>query len=466
MEDTSINTMSNCLASENDKEGKKMSSEKLASSSGSVSDDDDDNEKNKQEKKEHGQKQEESDKEDDESEKSYETDDFVDALPEQEGTPHPTEDQLQGNDHSESTEEMSEEDKEMSSDETVENEREPSVRALSGLLDHKLGVHEKESSVIHVEIEQLPPLPPSPIPPAVHDSAQEVGHDSVQEKAISRRASQPAQENKIPDRVQLIPEAEKNSLNNEPIFDNTISSSPAGLEEGLSQTPPHEDNAGESAKNLRQTRSQMNDSAEPSPSSDRRIQRGDSSSSSSSSSSLQTPSTDSGINNNGITETEGIENSEIRENDGSPNLVIRTDSMQSLFKSIKLSPSMVSPPIDVGKNGDALFMKLEKEMKKSMRESAGRHLCKPSAQSNSRSAYRPPEKFITMEEILGDQSPLDLSDSPKSMTDVRREAFQTMSDEQKKTFRWLSVIEELVETEETYTRDLFILCTVSCVVFN
>ncbi|EIE77360.1 hypothetical protein RO3G_02064 [Rhizopus delemar RA 99-880] len=437
-----------------------MSSEKLASCSGIGDDNDDDNEKNKEEKKEHGQKQEESDKEDDESEKSYETDDFVDALPEQEGTPHPTEDQLQDNDHSESIEETSEEDKEMSSDETVENEREPSVRALSGLLDHKLGVHEKESSVIHVEIEQLPPLPPSPIPPAVHDSAQEVGHDSVQEKAISRGASQSAQENKIPDRVQLIPEAEKDSLNNGPILDNPMSSSPERLEGDLSQTPPYEDNAGESAKNLRQTRSQMNDSAEPSPSSDRRIQRGDSSSSSSTgSSSLQTPSTDSGINNNGIAETEGIENSEIRENDGSPNLVIRTDSMQSLFKSIKLSPSMVSPPIDVGKNGDALFMKLEKEMKKSMRESAGRYLCKPSAQSNSRSAYRPPEKFITMEEVLGDQSPLDLSDSPKSMTDERREAFQTMSDEQKKTFRWLSVIEELVETEETYTRDLFILCT-------
>ncbi|CEG82098.1 hypothetical protein RMATCC62417_16220 [Rhizopus microsporus] len=137
---------------------------------------------------------------------------------------------------------------------------------------------------------------------------------------------------------------------------------------------------------------------------------------------------------------------------------------QSLLYKSNISPSMLSPPIDYVENCDRLVKELVEDMQRCIQENSDMLFNAPSIQSNS-NRRRPPSmeaRFISMDEILhqGDYRYFNFDDleSHKPMTDEERAIFEAMTEEEKREAKRLNIIDELVETEESYSRDLFILC--------
>lgn len=140
---------------------------------------------------------------------------------------------------------------------------------------------------------------------------------------------------------------------------------------------------------------------------------------------------------------------------------------QSLLYKSNISPSMLSPPMDYVENCDRLVKELVEDMQRCIQENSDVLFNAPSIQSNShrRKAPSMEARFISMDEILHQDDyryfNFDDLESHKPMTDEERAIFEAMTEEEKREAKRLNIIDELVETEESYSRDLFILCNVS-----
>ncbi|CAO3699612.1 hypothetical protein G6F70_003870 [Rhizopus microsporus] len=137
---------------------------------------------------------------------------------------------------------------------------------------------------------------------------------------------------------------------------------------------------------------------------------------------------------------------------------------QSLLYKSNISPSMLSPPMDYVENCDRLVKELVEDMQRCIQENSDVLFNAPSIQSNShrRKAPSMEARFISMDEILHQDDyryfNFDDLESHKPMTDEERAIFEAMTEEEKREAKRLNIIDELVETEESYSRDLFILC--------
>ncbi|KAI9269385.1 Dbl homology domain-containing protein [Sporodiniella umbellata] len=144
-----------------------------------------------------------------------------------------------------------------------------------------------------------------------------------------------------------------------------------------------------------------------------------------------------------------------------PTITILNETAQSVLEDYE-NELFPIPGYDLERDGDNLLKELDREMNRKLYENTDAMFSQPTAQSNYR-MFIPKTEFIAMDDFFNQYSEestfMDLSDTPKEMTEEERALFEVMSDEDKRDYRWNSVVDELLETEESYTRDLYVLCT-------